>query len=190
MASVAVFGGSFSPVHDGHMAVASQTLANGLAEEVWMMPCRLNPLKNGKGLLPDDTRVRLLRDAVEYYRREKGQGGIKVDLTELQLPSPSYTALTLRHLAVKYPLHRFCLLVGADSYRDFEKWKDWKWIEENFNPIVYPRPGYEIMSVRPNWTLLENVKETDASSSAIREGGLSRDDLRRLMPWMESASLR
>lgn len=181
--NIAVFGGSFSPVHIGHIAVATAAVDAGLADEVWMMPCRRNPLKD-TALMPDNRRLDLLEKAVEYANRRVEKGIIKVSNAEFSLPTPSYTADTLRFLQKEYPEHRFRLITGADSYNNFHDWKDWEWIERNFAPIVYPRPGYEIQEVRPSWTLLENVALHDVSSTAIRESMAKNEEMTNLMPWV------
>lgn len=189
MTTVAVFGGSFSPVHSGHINVASQILKLGLADEVWLMPCRLNPLKDKKELMGDEERLGLLRMA-EDYCREKGVKGLRVSEVELSMPEPSYTCHTLRRLREENPDKEFRLVCGADSYLDFEKWKDYKWIEENFSPIVYPRPGYETGPLRPGWTRLENVKEIEVSSTRIRDRIASGDVPFDMMPWLKTKTMK
>lgn len=181
---IAVFGGSFSPVHIGHMAVASTILERKLADEVWMMPCRLNPLKTENELWSDEDRLALLEKAAEYRNGISGKKNIRISRHELSLPSPSYTVTTFKSLMAKYPEAGFRLVAGADSYLDFTRWRDWEWIEENCRPIVYPRPGFPINNLRPGWTLLEGVTLHDVSSSDIRkmlESGKVDGDL---MPWL------
>lgn len=183
--TVAVFGGSFSPVHTGHMAVASAVLDRGLADKVMMLPCRLNPLKAPDTLLPADFRLLLLEKAIEYCNRNRNSDEIILDTIELSLPSPSYTCDTLRRLRSNHPDTVFRLLVGGDSHQNFHKWKNPEWIERNFSPIVYPRPGYTIENLRKGWTLLDNVDFYDVSSSQIRESIKSGEFPYTYMPWAE-----
>ena len=184
MKRVAVFGGSFSPVHQGHLNVASGILNENLADEVWMMPCRLNPLKDGTTLMDDGIRLPMLEKAVRYQNRLDGNERIKINLLELDMPLPSYTIDTLRELSRRYP-YQFRLVVGGDSYLEFERWKDWESIEKDFAPILYPRPGYEVKDVRKSWTLLSGVEETDISSTSIRRMMKEGDaDLKKIMPWL------
>lgn len=183
MAEIALFGGSFSPVHIGHMEVARGILDRSLADEVWMMPCKKNPLKDSS-LLDDDTRVNLLRKAVDHIRKTNKEYKIEISDIEYQMPSPSYTVDTLARLQELYPEHKFRLAVGADSYLDFHKWKNWEWIESNFHPIVYPRPGYPIAELRKGWTLLDSVKTVDISSTEVRNLLAERRDCMEWMPWL------
>ena len=179
----AVFGGSFSPVHIGHMEVAAGVLRNRLADAVMMMPCRLNPLKDGSGLMADSDRLDMLEKAVNYYK--KGEDlNIWIDTLELRMPSPSYTVSTMRILSANFPEERFRLIAGADSYMDFRRWRDWEELERDFAPIVYPRPGYDIEELRPGWTLLRGVRETDISSTRLRHMLARGEDVGAYMPWL------
>ena len=141
MSAVGVLGGSFSPVHKGHLEVARTVVERGLVDEVWLMPCRRNPLKDGSTTMPDAERLRLLNKAADYYNGLMEREAVMVKDTELGMPEPSFTADTLRKLSVEYPGIELRLITGADSYINFNRWKEWRWIEANFRPIVYPRPG-------------------------------------------------
>lgn len=179
--TIAVYGGSFSPVHAGHMEVARGVLNRGLADEVWLMPCRLNPLKDGGGLMPDAERLKMLRLAADY----SGLGDVlKVSSLELGMPSPSFTIDTMEALGHLEPDARLRLVVGADSYLDFKAWKDWETLERLYAPIVYPRPGYKITDLRSGWTLLEGVREIDISSTSLRRMMREGEDTSEFMPWL------
>lgn len=169
MKKVAVFGGSFSPVHRGHITVAKGVLKAGLADEVWMIPCKRNPLKDGSSTMDDNLRLRLLREAVEQANIDSpGEAGILVSELELSLPSPSYTIETMRVLRQRYPDVEFRIVMGADSYLEFDKWKDHDRLLEEFSPIVYPRPGYDTGKLPSGWTTLENAETVDISSTQLR----------------------
>lgn len=99
---IGVLGGSFNPVHIGHLMLASYLKQFEGFDEVWLMLSPLNPLKaNSAELIPDVTRLRMLDIAL------KGAEGIKVSDIELSMPRPSYTVNTLRYLAKRYPRHSF-----------------------------------------------------------------------------------
>ena len=169
-------------MHLGHLNVAITILEKKLADRVWMMPCRLNPLKDRSGLLTDSERIEMLEKAIAYYRRQ-GVSGIEINLRELSMPSPSYTVDTVKTLMAEHTGEDFRLVVGADSYLSFRKWKDWEWLEENLAPIAFPRPGYEIGEIRPLWTFLEGVEEIAISSTQIREMETDQEQFRNIMPW-------
>lgn len=185
---IGIFGGSFNPVHIGHISVATEVIRRNLADEVWMMPCRQNPLKGGEPELDDAARLRLLDKAVSYAEAiglvPAGQrGSLRVTDFELHLPSPSYTVDTLRALSERYPDDEFILIVGGDSYANLDKWKNFREIEKEHRIIVYPRPGVSLPRLRAGVTLLEGVREYDVSASRIREKKI--DDLKIVMPWMD-----
>lgn len=171
-------------MHKGHMEVARAAIEKRLVDKVIMMPCRRNPLKDGSATMEDDERLRYLAAAAACYNMALGEEKITIDDMELGMPEPSYTRDTLLELRKRYPDIKFRVLTGADSYLNFKKWKDWEWIERNFSPIVYPRPGYPIEEVRTEWTLLDGVEENDVSSTAIRKMMEKEEDVTRLMPWM------
>lgn len=157
-------------MHEGHLAVAEGVISKKMADAVWILPCRRNPLKEEAPAYSDSERVELIKKAILEMERSGrvNPGAIKVDEIEYTMPEPSYTCDTLRELQRRYPEHDFRLVVGGDTYKEFDRWKESRWIEENFSPIVYPRPGYEITETRPEWTLLSGVKTVDISSTQIR----------------------
>lgn len=134
---VGIFGGSFNPVHNGHIALARAIVERGLVDEVWLTLSPLNPLKsNPADLLPNDTRLEMLRLATE------GTPGLRVCDIELIMPRPSFTINTMRELSRRNPGIGFRLIIGADNMLIFDRWKDHDEILRDYHPIVYPRPGF------------------------------------------------
>lgn len=170
---VGIFGGSFDPIHSGHLRLARYIVESGEVDEVWLMISPLNPLKvGGRQLTPDAERLEMARLAVD------GEPNIEVSDFEFSLPKPSYSALTLRALKEKYPNCEFRLIIGADNWQVFDRWRDPEFILENFSPIVYPRPGYELQNGSPDGnspfniqhsTFLTAAPQTDISSTELRE---------------------
>ena len=170
-----MFGGSFNPVHAGHLAVACGVLESGLVDEVWFMPCRRNPLKEENPEFTDEERLRLLSVIIEdgdesmEFLSPSLRRKMKITDVDFRLPSPSYTWKSLQLLSKENPDLEFRLIMGSDSYLGFKKWKNPDWIRENFGLIIYPRPGYEVKELEENCTLLRNVREFDISSTEIRK---------------------
>ena len=94
---VTIYGGSFSPIHKGHIALASQIIKEDMADEVWLMVSPHNPLKSTNDLWPVDLRLKLCEKAVEGLEK------IKVSDLETRLEKPSYTYKTLRELSRLHP---------------------------------------------------------------------------------------
>ena len=134
---IGIFGGSFNPIHFGHVAIARAALEQCQLDEVWLMVSPQNPLKrNDTDLLADDLRLEMARKALE------GVEGVVACDYEFRLPKPSYTWNTLQNLSKDYPDNRFTLLIGGDNWAHFERWRHWKDILRHYDVMVYPRDEY------------------------------------------------
>ena len=164
---IGVFGGSFDPIHNGHIALAQYVLDHTDLDEVWLMVAPLNPLKPQGYMATDEQRLDMARLAVQ------GHPGIKVSDFEFSLPIPSYTYNTLRHLKQAYPEHDFRLIVGGDNWAHFDRWRNPQEILSEFGVIVYPRPGEIIpdslpISLRSSLVTLKDAPRMPVSSTEIR----------------------
>ena len=138
MKKVAIFGGSFNPIHTGHIALAQAVQQQCGLDEVWLMVSPQNPLKrNDADLLDDSLRFEMAQKALE------GVEGVKACAYEFHLPKPSYTWNTLQHLTKDYPDYTFTLLIGGDNWAHFQRWRHWKDILWHHDVIVYPRDEYQ-----------------------------------------------
>lgn len=121
MKRTGIFGGSFNPIHCGHIALAKEILRQTTLDEIWLMVSPQNPLKReASDLLDDDLRFQLAQKALADV-----EGVIACDY-EFHLPIPSYTWTTLQHLRKDYPDHEFTLLIGGDNWERFTRWYHWK----------------------------------------------------------------
>ena len=137
MRKVGIFGGSFNPIHTGHIALAQAVQKQCELDEVWLLVSPQNPLKrNDSDLLDDSLRFEMAQKALE------GVEGVKACDYEFHLPKPSYTWNTLQHLAKDYPDYTFSLLIGGDNWAHFTRWRHWKDILRCHQVIVYPREDY------------------------------------------------
>ena len=141
MQRIGIYGGSFNPVHFGHVGLAKWVIENTDLDELWLMVSPLNPLKanapasNSASDLTSNFQQRLaaVREAV------KDIPGVKVSDFEFSLPRPSYTANTLRALRQAYPGVEFTLIIGEDNIAIFDRWREYEYILANFRIFVYPR---------------------------------------------------
>ena len=137
MKRIGIFGGSFNPIHTGHIALAQAVQKQCGLDEVWLMVSPQNPLKrNDADLLDDELRLEIAQRALE------GVEGVKACDYEFHLPKPSYTWNTLQHLSTDYPDYTFILLIGGDNWARFGRWRHWKEILWHHDVIVYPRDQY------------------------------------------------
>ena len=133
MHNIGIYGGSFNPVHFGHVGLAKWVIENTDLDELWLMVSPNNPLKEADSLAPEEERLAAVREAV------KDIPGVKVSDFEFSLPRPSYTANTLRALRKYYPDYEFTLVIGEDNIAIFDRWREYEYILENFRIFVYPR---------------------------------------------------
>lgn len=156
-----IFGGSFDPIHLGHLALAGEVCARGLADEVWFMVSPQNPHKQGCALTDENVRMSMVRLAVE------GNPCFRACDFEFGLPRPSYTINTLEALEKHYPDREFVLLIGADNWEKFDRWYKGDEILERYGVIVYPRGGEEVPQL-PQGVVWLPAALYDVSSTAVR----------------------
>jgi nicotinate-nucleotide adenylyltransferase len=136
---IGIFSGSFNPIHNGHLMLASYLSEFTYLEEVWFVVTPHNPLKDTAILIDDGARFEMVKIAVEAYDR------LLVSDVEFNMPRPSYTVNTLKELSGNYPDVNFTLIIGADNWVVFDRWKNADEIINNYKILIYPRPGVEIV---------------------------------------------
>lgn len=159
---VGIFGGSFDPIHNGHVELARYALEYGGLDEVWLMVSPRNPLKPHATAATNEQRLAMARLATE------GINGIEVSDFEFSLPLPSYSWLTLTRLRELYPYNQFRLIIGGDNWKEFARWKNPDLIIKEFGVMVYPRPGETLPSPPTGVKILENAPQMPVSSTEIR----------------------
>ena len=171
----ALLGGTFNPLHNGHIAIARNVLEQGLADEVWMLVTPCNPWKKDQDLPDDRLRYEMVAQAV------KDMEGIHASDYEFKLDKPSYTANTLRHISADYPDRKFILTIGADNWVKFNEWREYDFILANYPIIVYPRKGCDVKQLPAGVTLLDLPLE-DVSSTDIRNLVSKGEPINHLVP--------
>ncbi|MCD8395034.1 MAG: nicotinate-nucleotide adenylyltransferase [Bacteroidales bacterium] len=174
---IGILGGSFNPVHIGHIALASYLAQYTQLSRVWLTLSPLNPLKERPGDLASDIcRLEMLQIAA------KPHAGIEVCDIELSMPRPSYTIDTLRALRKRYPSKKFRLVIGRDNWEIFDRWKAYQEIIDDFGVIVYPRPGYPDTPIYVDNVDTVRAPIIDLSSTFIRSGAEKGRDMSAFVP--------
>ena len=156
-----IYGGSFNPIHEGHVRLAKALADSGLVDEMWLLVSPQNPFKVDAQLLDDEKRLHLARLAVADVP------GVEVCDREFSMPRPSYMYNTLSALSAEHPDREFVLVIGADNWERFTGWYRSSDILSDYRIIIYPRPGYVLRDV-PKGITIADTPLLDISSTEIR----------------------
>src|SRR5260370_5695922 len=137
---IGVFGGTFDPVHLGHLIMADQCREQAQLDQVWFVPAARPPHKLDRPLTPFAQRVEMLSLAVA------GAPVFRVDELEKDRPGPSYTADTLEELQQRNPIAEFALLLGSDCLPDLAHWKEPSRIVDRAELLVFTRPAWPLLT--------------------------------------------
>jgi nicotinate-nucleotide adenylyltransferase len=174
---VGIYGGTFNPIHHGHIALGRQFLMAADLDQVWYVVSPQNPFKVGERLLDDDQRLLMVERALE------NEPQLLASDYEFHLPKPSYMWHTLQSMSHTYPDVEFTLLIGGDNWTRFHHWYHYEDILAHYRIAVYPRQDDPIdPATLPENVMLVSAELLDISSTEIRR--LIREDkpYRHLVP--------
>jgi len=160
---IGLYFGSFNPIHTGHLIVANHIIENTDIDKIWFVVSPHNPLKDAHSLLNEYHRLHLVELAIEEDTRFRASN------VEFHLPKPSYTIDTLTYLTEKFPLERFSIILGSDSFQNLHRWKNFEKLVAGYSFIVYKRPGFEIRDTHGADLTEMNAPLLEISSTYIRQ---------------------
>ena len=170
--NIAVYSGSFNPLHIGHLAIIRHMIEVAGFDMVYLIVSPKNPLKDGISSDSGRERYKAAVEAVERRFLRSGQSAsgrndnreshsafgrndskaveakVKVDDIELNMPEPHYTIRTLDALKEREPDNRFTLVMGADNLADIRRWRDYARILKEFGVAVFPREGHDLTEIK------------------------------------------
>ncbi len=191
-----IFGGTFDPIHYGHLRTAFELMEALRLPEVRFMPAGTPPHR-GRTVADAQARLEMVKAAVE------GQPGFVTDDRELHRDGPSYSRDTLLDLRAEYTHRSLCLIIGMDAFLGLPKWYHWREILQLAHVVVAHRPGWRVPDTGPLRELLielgtsrvgdlhesragriyiHAVTQLEISSTAIRDIVAAGGDVRFLMP--------
>lgn len=150
---IAVYPGSFNPLHTGHLAIMKCLTERMGFDQVYLVVSPQNPFKGKELRQSGQERYEAAVRAVARHPELE----VKVDDIELHMPAPQYTIRTLDALAAREPENRFTLVIGADNLEAILRWKDPERILAEYGVAVYPRKGFDMEAIKAG--LLEKAAE-------------------------------
>ncbi|MBE5985484.1 MAG: nicotinate-nucleotide adenylyltransferase [Paenibacillaceae bacterium] len=181
MGNIGIMGGTFDPIHNGHLMLGEQAYKEYQLDEVWFMPSGHPPHKKNQNITDPNIRLTMTQLAIE------GKTGLVSSDFEVRRNGSTYTAQTLRLLRKAYPQHQYFFIIGADSLYEIENWYEPDQVLSQA-VILAARREYEdarlsmeqqiaYLSTRYKADIrILHCKEMDISSAMLREriaGGLS-----------------
>lgn len=200
MRHLGILGGTFDPIHYGHLRSAVEVRAALGLDGVRLIPCRVSPHRTAP-LASGAQRLAMVRAAVE------GAPDLCADRREIDRPGPSYTADTLAAIGAEAPDARLYLVIGADTASAFERWHRWREVLDQAHLVVTTRPGFapdlspalrarrvttltELRARRAGAVWFQPVTELAISATGIRRLAAAGGDLRFLLPAAVEALIR
>ena len=192
--NIAVYSGSFNPLHIGHLAIIKYMIEVAGFDMVYLIVSPKNPLKDG---ISSDSGADRYNAAVKAVTRHfdipdvatSGSPRVRVDDIELTMPEPHYTIRTLDALRAREPEHSFTFVMGADNLADIRRWRDYSRILSEHGVAVYPRTGFDLETIKqdlldenPAYNIqIINAPMVDISSTQIREALSRGEDVSHLL---------
>ena len=147
---IGLFGGTFNPIHRGHLWAASEVIKRFNLDQIYLIPAALPPHKTSGQLAKADRRLAMINLAIADLP------GLTVSDVELNRPGPSYTIDTIRHFKLTLAKGaRIYLIMGLDAFLEIHTWKSHQDLLEEIAFIVLARPDEEYPDTRQTWGILE-----------------------------------
>ena len=170
-----ILGGSFNPLHLGHLILAQEAKEQLGLEKVFFVPCATPPHKSGEDLLSASHRLEMVRRSVE------GNPAFEVSDTEIQRGGISYSVETLRHFHIQFPSAEFYFLIGSDALSGLYAWKEAEELFRLCRFVIAERPQFPI-NIFPSQLLRLEMPTIDISSHDIRQRLKEEKSVRYLVP--------
>lgn len=169
---IGYFGGSFDPVHYGHLLSASSIKQELSLKKIYLMPC--NPVHKKSLYFSSKQRIEMLNLALNEFP------DLSLSTIEIEQNKPTYTVDTLKKIKQKYPYEKIFFIMGQDSFETINTWKDYKTLSNYAQLVVLPRKTYickKATNIYFAKTPLVNI-----SSTRIRDKISTKQNLSNLTP--------
>jgi len=139
---IGIFGGTFDPVHCGHLQAAAAIRDRFRLDRILFIPSHIPPHKRRPVLAPAETRLAMVESAV------RGRRGFEANALEVRSRRTSYSIYTLGKIRKTYPGARLFFIVGADAFLEIKTWREWRRVLDQCLFIVMTRPGSSLRAAR------------------------------------------
>lgn len=163
---LALFGGTFDPVHNGHLELVKKARAECELDRVVFVPCARSPFKGVESVATAQQRCEMIRLAIE---ERDWFAWVKTSFFEIGSEPPSYSWQTAEHFRREYPGAELHWILGADQWEQIERWAEPEKLRELLHFIVVARAGFNV-DPKPGWRATFIEFEHPASATAIRGG--------------------
>lgn len=175
--TVGLYFGSFNPIHNGHLIIASYVANYTDLQRIWFVISPQNPFKHESSLIAAQQRKHLIDLAID------GEKKLRSSNVEFKLPVPSFTIDTLTYLRDRHPEYQFTLIIGSDSFQNIKKWKNSEILLRDYPIIIYERPGFPVDQKMVNEKIIVlKAPMLDISSTQIRKIIKEKKSIRYLVP--------
>lgn len=165
MKKIGLLGGTFDPVHNGHVEIARSFIESGFIDDLWILLTPFPPHKLKSKHVPYEIRLKMLKKGFDDL-------DCRILTIENELPKPSYTYRTIQVLKEQHPGYKFYFCMGEDSLSQFHTWKHYTDILDEADLLVANRPSSNHQHVEPlvlEQTSFVNHSPIQISSSDIRD---------------------
>ena len=158
---IALFGGTFDPIHNGHLALAEQARQLTQAKRVLFIPCRQSPHKSEAPAASVEQRCEMIEQTLEPL------DWAELSRVEIERDSPSFSWQTTEHFAAQYPEAELYWILGTDQWSKIDTWAKPDKLRQQLTFVIAMRNG-DSVEARPGWKYLPLTFDHPASASAIR----------------------
>jgi nicotinate-nucleotide adenylyltransferase len=172
---IGILGGTFNPVHIGHLILAEEAREKLGLEKIIFVPANLPPHKDNGDIAAAEKRLKMLKLAI------KGNKYLGVSDTEIKRQGRSYTIDTIKEFKQKYPADELYFIIGSDLLKYLDEWKDLSEINKLVKFIAATRPGYPLENI-PAYIQTVGIRAVDVSGFEVRRCIKENKSFRYLVP--------
>ena len=177
---IGLLGGSFNPVHNGHLAIAENALEQLELDKILFLPVGMHPLKTDRNIPPFEIRYKLLETALKSFP------DFEVSNLDKKSENLNYTDELIKKLKIKFPDNEFFFIAGDDIVLELPRWHNYRWLLDNVKIVVFNRPDTDKSDLKNldylNKLFFLEMKPVSISSNEIREKTKRGESISGLVP--------